>query len=307
MYRPLSRYNTPYWPGSCLGCSNLIVRAKSANEFFGRAPSCQAVTCERKTYSPSPILHGRKNFMSRRLYYSGRIALVAFYENRRNCPLLYRLSKNNVAFFCTEYDPQTHSIEKFKKNSTSYFFICEMSMHMMKTRTFRALNVIHEIRSLFNSSGLSRKWCKHEWRKCVHFDWCVFSCAFQVGMERRDVILTAVFGTVGALAILIGLALAMWLYLRARKSKQQDDDLEDQNENGEGSSQQQQPTKKNGFLNLKTPLISTKALGWAIVFFFVLRNSRDITLINDITLRNRLYFFWEIIFLNYWFNIFINI
>ncbi|XP_011255095.1 synaptotagmin-7 isoform X3 [Camponotus floridanus] len=82
-----------------------------------------------------------------------------------------------------------------------------------------------------------------------------------VGMERRDVILTAVFGTVGALAILIGLALAMWLYLRARKSKQQDDDLEDQNENGEGSSQQQQPTKKNGFLNLKTPLISTKALG----------------------------------------------
>ncbi|XP_029667500.1 synaptotagmin-7 isoform X2 [Formica exsecta] len=82
-----------------------------------------------------------------------------------------------------------------------------------------------------------------------------------VGMERRDVILTAVFGTLGALAILIGLALAMWLYLRARKSKQQDDDLEDQNENGEGSSQQQQSTKKNGFLNLKTPLISTKALG----------------------------------------------
>ncbi|XP_039307989.1 synaptotagmin-7 isoform X2 [Solenopsis invicta] len=79
-----------------------------------------------------------------------------------------------------------------------------------------------------------------------------------VGMERRDVILTAVFGT---LAILVGLALAMWLYLRARKSKQRDDDLEDQNDNGDGSSQQQQSTKKNGFLNLKTPLISTKALG----------------------------------------------
>lgn len=53
----------------------------------------------------------------------------------------------------------------------------------------------------------------------------------------------------------------MWLYLRARKSKQRDNDLEDQTENGDGSSQQQQPTKKNGFLNLKTPLISTKALG----------------------------------------------
>ncbi|XP_036140742.1 synaptotagmin-7 isoform X2 [Monomorium pharaonis] len=84
---------------------------------------------------------------------------------------------------------------------------------------------------------------------------------YPVGMERRDVILTAVFGTVGALAILVGLAFAMWLYLRARKSKQRDDDLEDQNDNGDGSSQQQQSTKKNGFLNLKTPLISTKALG----------------------------------------------
>ncbi|XP_032668898.1 synaptotagmin-7 isoform X1 [Odontomachus brunneus] len=82
-----------------------------------------------------------------------------------------------------------------------------------------------------------------------------------VGMERRDVILTAVFGTLGALAILVGLAFAMWLYLRARKSKQRDDDLEEQNDNGDGSSQQQQPIKKNGFLNLKTPLISTKALG----------------------------------------------
>lgn len=80
-------------------------------------------------------------------------------------------------------------------------------------------------------------------------------------MERRDVILTAVFGTFGALAILVGIALAMWLYLRARKSKQRDDDLEEQNENGDGSSGHQQPAKKNGFLNLKTPLISTKALG----------------------------------------------
>lgn len=96
---------------------------------------------------------------------------------------------------------------------------------------------------------------------CPFLNRFALSCAFQVGMERRDVILTAVFGTVGALAILVGLALAMWLYLRARKSKQRDDDLEDQNDNGDGSSQQQQTTKKNGFLNLKTPLISTKALG----------------------------------------------
>lgn len=86
----------------------------------------------------------------------------------------------------------------------------------------------------------------------------------QVGMERRDVILTAVFGTVGAVAVLVGLGLAAWLYLRARRSKQRDGDLEEQPENGAGSSQPQQPVKKNGLLNLKTPLISTKALGWVV-------------------------------------------
>lgn len=80
-------------------------------------------------------------------------------------------------------------------------------------------------------------------------------------MERRDVILTAVFGTVGAVAVLVGLGLAAWLYLRARRSKQRDGDLEEQPENGAGGSQPQQPVKKNGLLNLKTPLISTKALG----------------------------------------------
>ena len=81
-------------------------------------------------------------------------------------------------------------------------------------------------------------------------------------MERRDVILTAVFGTLGALGFLVGLAFAGWLYLRTRRSKQRDSDLEDQNEHGEGASgSQQQTTKKNGFLNLKTPLISTKTLG----------------------------------------------
>ncbi|XP_012288340.1 synaptotagmin-7 isoform X2 [Orussus abietinus] len=83
-------------------------------------------------------------------------------------------------------------------------------------------------------------------------------------MERRDIILTAVFGTVGAVGVLVALGLAAWLYLRARRSKQREDDLEEQNENCEGagsSQQQQQPAKKNGFLNLKTPLISTKALG----------------------------------------------
>ncbi|XP_043670344.1 synaptotagmin-7 isoform X1 [Vespula pensylvanica] len=83
-----------------------------------------------------------------------------------------------------------------------------------------------------------------------------------VGMERRDMILTAVFGTVGALAVIVALGLAVWFYLRARKSKQRDDDLEDPNEHSDGGTgHQTQSTKKNGFLNLKTCLISTKTLG----------------------------------------------
>ncbi|KAI4504251.1 hypothetical protein M0802_000722 [Mischocyttarus mexicanus] len=84
-----------------------------------------------------------------------------------------------------------------------------------------------------------------------------------VGLERRDMILTAVFGTVGALAVIVALGLAVWFYIRARKSKQRDDDLEDPNEHSEGATAglQTQSTKKNGFLNLKTCLISTKTLG----------------------------------------------
>ncbi|XP_023245877.1 synaptotagmin-7 isoform X1 [Copidosoma floridanum] len=80
-----------------------------------------------------------------------------------------------------------------------------------------------------------------------------------VDMERRDVILTAVFGTLGALCVLLGVGVAVWLYLRAQRSKQRDVDLEDRRDTVEPNSQP--PPKKNGFLNLKTPLISTKALG----------------------------------------------
>ncbi|KAL7304297.1 hypothetical protein TKK_0003098 [Trichogramma kaykai] len=79
-------------------------------------------------------------------------------------------------------------------------------------------------------------------------------------MERRDVILTAVFGTLGALVVLFGLGLAAWLYLRARRSKQGEGELET-GQNGGSNAGAEKPPKKNGFLNLKTPLISTKTLG----------------------------------------------
>ncbi|KAK1136448.1 hypothetical protein K0M31_000999 [Melipona bicolor] len=79
-------------------------------------------------------------------------------------------------------------------------------------------------------------------------------------MERRNVILTAIFGTVGGLAILVVFGMAAWLYLRAKKSKQQDNDLEPQNEHGD-SFNDGKPIKRNGLLTLKTPLISTKSFG----------------------------------------------
>ncbi|XP_051167354.1 synaptotagmin-7 isoform X2 [Leptopilina boulardi] len=79
------------------------------------------------------------------------------------------------------------------------------------------------------------------------------------GMERRDVILTAVFGTLGALGLLGGLGFAGWLYLRSRRSKKRENDLEDQNENGcaSGSQQNKKTTafQKHVYFNIKTPLI----------------------------------------------------
>lgn len=83
-------------------------------------------------------------------------------------------------------------------------------------------------------------------------------------MERKAIILIAVFGTVGGLAVLAVLGLAAWLFLRAKqKSKQRSEDFEHQDDHGDGYSVDRNGklTKKNGFLSLKTPLISTKAFG----------------------------------------------
>ncbi|KAK0079709.1 hypothetical protein PV325_000902 [Microctonus aethiopoides] len=80
-----------------------------------------------------------------------------------------------------------------------------------------------------------------------------------VGMDRRDFLLATIFGTFGVLGILIGLGLAAWFYFRSKRPKRSAGDCEDSMDNGENPSQKL--TKKNGFLNLKTPLISTKTLG----------------------------------------------
>ncbi|KAK0180723.1 hypothetical protein PV327_003078 [Microctonus hyperodae] len=74
-------------------------------------------------------------------------------------------------------------------------------------------------------------------------------------MDRRDFVLATIFGTFGVLGILIGLGLAAWFYFRSKRPKRSAGDCEDSMDNGENSSQKL--TKKNGFLNLKTPLIKS--------------------------------------------------
>ncbi|XP_057340867.1 synaptotagmin-4 isoform X6 [Microplitis mediator] len=84
-----------------------------------------------------------------------------------------------------------------------------------------------------------------------------------VVMERRDIILTAVFGTFGAISIFIGLCLAAWRYLRDKRSKDLISDCDNgiDSENIVSVEESQQYYKKNGLLNFKTPLITSKTVG----------------------------------------------
>jgi hypothetical protein len=82
----------------------------------------------------------------------------------------------------------------------------------------------------------------------------------QLVMERRDVILTAVLSTLAALMTLgVTLFICYWWHKRKRKR-----DEEDGNDGGakiRADAAGKQEGRSNGFLSLKTPLISTKTLG----------------------------------------------
>ncbi|XP_045468700.1 synaptotagmin-7 isoform X3 [Harmonia axyridis] len=83
-------------------------------------------------------------------------------------------------------------------------------------------------------------------------------------MQKRDVVLTAVFSSLIAILLIVGIAAACYFYHKRRR-KQEDDFDDDSPEGGQCSRVETSvPTKKsklNGFLSLKTPLISTKTLG----------------------------------------------
>ncbi|XP_076657828.1 synaptotagmin 7 isoform X1 [Halictus rubicundus] len=81
-------------------------------------------------------------------------------------------------------------------------------------------------------------------------------------MAESGVMLTAIFGTFGGLALLVFLGLVAWLYVRTRKLKQRNEDFVAVN--GEDFLEDRHvglADRKHGFLTLTTPLISTKVFG----------------------------------------------
>jgi hypothetical protein len=86
---------------------------------------------------------------------------------------------------------------------------------------------------------------------------------FQLVMERRDVILTAVLSTLAAL-ITLGVTLFICYWWHKRKRKRDEEDGEQGDRGGAKHRMDAGASKEgrsNGFLSLKTPLISTKTLG----------------------------------------------
>jgi cbb3-type cytochrome oxidase subunit 3 len=78
-------------------------------------------------------------------------------------------------------------------------------------------------------------------------------------MERKDMIWTAVLSSLAALVALVGSLYACYWWQRRKRKR------EEEEEEAETVVIMQHPTstlsRLNGILSLKTPLISTKALG----------------------------------------------
>lgn len=85
-------------------------------------------------------------------------------------------------------------------------------------------------------------------------------------MQRRDVILTAVFASIAALILIAGLAGACFYIHKRRRKRDEDEEESTQvvskvDGNAAVGTSQEKKSKLNGFLSLKTPLISSKTLG----------------------------------------------
>nr|XP_022920498.1 synaptotagmin-7 isoform X3 [Onthophagus taurus] len=80
-------------------------------------------------------------------------------------------------------------------------------------------------------------------------------------MRKREIILTAVFSSLAALILIAGIGAACYFFHKRRRKR--DDDEEDMAETPQRNetAPQEKKSRINGFLSLKTPLISTKTLG----------------------------------------------
>ncbi|KAL1502502.1 hypothetical protein ABEB36_007636 [Hypothenemus hampei] len=77
-------------------------------------------------------------------------------------------------------------------------------------------------------------------------------------MEKRDVILTAVFSSIAAMILLAGAAAAFYFFQKRRRKREEE---EEEDAEGRRIAAENKKSRLNGFLSLKTPLISTKTLG----------------------------------------------
>lgn len=81
-------------------------------------------------------------------------------------------------------------------------------------------------------------------------------------MQKRDIVLTAVFASIAALLLILGAGAACYFFHKRRsKRDEEDEDSPDGNPSRLESGITEKKSRLNGFLNLKTPLISTKTLG----------------------------------------------
>lgn len=79
-------------------------------------------------------------------------------------------------------------------------------------------------------------------------------------MQKRDIVLTAVFSSLAALILIGGIGAACYFFHKKRRKRDEDDE-EDCTDGPSRIESGEKKSKLNGFLSLKTPLISTKTLG----------------------------------------------
>ncbi|KAF2879842.1 hypothetical protein ILUMI_26326 [Ignelater luminosus] len=80
-------------------------------------------------------------------------------------------------------------------------------------------------------------------------------------MQKRDIILTAVFASLAALILIAGVGAACYFYHKKRRKREDEDEDDFADGAPKVEAGREKKSRLNGFLSLKTPLISTKTLG----------------------------------------------